>query len=230
MADDPKKAVGANSMTEQSNLPAAYFGETVTRRRLFERAAMAVGGLTGALIGVPVIGFALGPVFKRERMSWQSVGRITDLNTETFVQKTMKIATGVGEAGKTTVYVRKRNDKIDPPNTPEIVAISTRCTHLGCPVSYVSSAERFVCPCHGGVYDFQGERTGGPPVRPLDRFNTRLLDNGEVQVGDRVSFDSKFNRFSPRDPGEHLNGLWKYLYPKRFTTSSIHQRQTFGRR
>ena len=28
-------------------------------------------------------------------------------------------------------------------------------------------------------------------------------------------------RFSPRDPGEHLDGLWKYLYPKRFTVPSV---------
>ena len=34
--------------------------------------------------------------------------------------------------------------------------------------------ERFICPCHGGVYDFQGIVVGGPPVRPLDRFYTRV--------------------------------------------------------
>ena len=46
--------------------------------------------------------------------------------------------------------------------------------HLGCPVRYVEAAQRFICPCHGGVYDFRGMVAGGPPVRPLDRFFTRL--------------------------------------------------------
>jgi hypothetical protein len=25
-------------------------------------------------------------------------------------------------------------------------------------------------------------------------------------------------RFSPRDPGNHLDGLWQYIYPSRPTT------------
>ena len=62
------------------------------------------------------------------------------------------------------------------------VAISTRCAHLGCPVNFVAAAGNFVCPCHGGVYDFEGKVIGGPPVRPLDRFQTRV---GNGQVADR---------------------------------------------
>ena len=54
------------------------------------------------------------------------------------------------------------------------MAISTRCAHLGCPVRYIRASQKFVCPCHGGVYDFQGKVVGGPPVRPLDRFYTRV--------------------------------------------------------
>ena len=81
----------------------------------------------------------------------------------------------------------------------------------------MSAAERFVCPCHGGVYDFQGKVVGGPPVRPLDRFETRVRGR-EVQIGPRYSVNSQLENFSPRDPGEPLDGLWQYLYPKRFST------------
>ena len=73
--------------------------------------------------------------------------------------------------------------------------------HLGCPVRFVAAAERFICPCHGGVYDFTGKVAGGPPVRPLDRFYTRVRD-GQVEVGPRYSVNSEFERFpSYRDPG-----------------------------
>ena len=77
--------------------------------------------------------------------------------------------------------MRARNDDIDsPPNPPgydeQFIAVSTRCMHLGCPVRYVQASQRFICPCHGGVYDFQGKVVGGPPVRPLDRFYTRVRD------------------------------------------------------
>ncbi|HEX5897394.1 MAG TPA: Rieske 2Fe-2S domain-containing protein, partial [Thermoleophilaceae bacterium] len=97
------------------------------------------------------------------------------------------------------------------------VVISTRCAHLGCPVRYIQASQKFVCPCHGGVYGFQGQVEGGPPVRPLDRFYTRVT-NGRVEVGDRFSLNSELERFAPRDPSNHLDGLWQYLYPSRPTT------------
>ena len=54
-------------------------------------------------------------------------------------------------------------------------------------------------------------------MRPLDRFYNRV-ENGRVQVGKRFSVNSKFERFSPRDPSNHLDGLWQYLYPSRPST------------
>ena len=79
------------------------------------------------------------------------------------------------------------------------MAISTRCAHLGCPVRYIQASQRFVCPCHGGVYDFEGKVAGGPPVRPLDRFYTRVAVAGS-QIGPRFSVNSELRRFCPRDP------------------------------
>ena len=92
--------------------------------------------------------------------------------------------------------------------------------HLGCPVRYVEASERFICPCHGGVYDFEGKVSGGPPVRPLDRFYTRVR-NGEVEVGPRYSLNSELRRFSPRDPGMPLDGVGQYMYPARPTVRKL---------
>jgi Rieske Fe-S protein len=89
--------------------------------------------------------------------------------------------------------------------------------HLGCPVRYVQASEKFICPCHGGVYGKDGGVDGGPPVRPLDRFYNKV-ENGRVLVSKRFSVNSKFERFAPRDPSNHLDGLWQYLYPSRPST------------
>ena len=123
------------------------------------------------------------------------------------------------EPGKTTVYVRKFNTERDDPRNKDqpYVAVSTRCMHLGCPVRYVQASQRFICPCHGGVYEFDGTVAGGPPVRPLDRFETKVV-RGRVKVGPRFSLDSHLHRFKVRDPSNHLDGLWQYLYPSRPTT------------
>jgi len=129
------------------------------------------------------------------------------------------ITPGIGEGGKTTAYVRKFNPALDTDpydrNAPYI-AISTRCAHLGCPVRWVEAARKFICPCHGGVYDLLGRREGGPPVRPLDRFYTRVVGE-QVQVGQRFSVNSQLRHFSPRDPDEPLDGIGQYLYPSRPT-------------
>jgi menaquinol-cytochrome c reductase iron-sulfur subunit len=93
--------------------------------------------------------------------------------------------------------------------------------HLGCPVRFVEASAKFICPCHGGVYDFTGAVSGGPPVRPLDRFYVRVRD-GQVQVGPRYSVNSEFRRFpSYRDPGETLDGIGQYMYPGRFSTPKL---------
>jgi hypothetical protein len=55
-------------------------------------------------------------------------------------------------------------------------------------------------------------------VRPLDRHYSRVTSDGRVQVGERFSVNSELRRFSPRDPSNHLDGLWKYLYPARPST------------
>jgi Rieske Fe-S protein len=175
------------------------------------------GMLMTAGFALPAIAFAAGPIFTNQNLPWQTVGYPDDFPDDNYVPVVITIAPGIGEAGKSTVYMRKRNPMVD--KTPETqynhwVAISTRCAHLGCPVRWVPAAERFICPCHGGVYDLEGVRVGGPPPRPLDRFYTRVSD-GYVQVGPRYSVNSELRIFSPRDPGEPLDGIGQYLYPSR---------------
>ena len=227
MADSPTQSqAGKKSRyTEGRGIAGAFEGETVTRRRLMEGGALAAGGIATAAFGLPALGFALGPVFESApRTVWQDVGPESDFEEQSYVQRVINIRAEVGEVGKTTIYVRKATKSdVSPSDTEQhikplpYVAISTRCAHLGCPVRYIQASQKFVCPCHGGIYDAQGKVAGGPPVRPLDRFYTRVR-GGRVQIGARFSVNSELRRFSPRDPSNHLDGLWQYLYPARPTT------------
>jgi menaquinol-cytochrome c reductase iron-sulfur subunit len=209
--------------TADRNMPGAFEGETVNRRRFMSMSVHTAGGIAAAAFTLPALGFALGPIFSREPFQWQTIGVPSDFTNDNYVIKVLTIVQGIGEAGKSIAYVRTRNPAIDTEPEDQYnhwIALSSRCMHLGCPVRFVQAAGRFICPCHGGVYNFRGLVAGGPPVRPLDRFYTRL-ENGNVQIGPRYSVNSELRRFSPRDPGQPLDGIGQYLYPSRFDTSQI---------
>jgi Rieske Fe-S protein len=207
--------------TADRGIPGAFEGETITRRRFMGASVHTLGGITAAAFTLPALGFALGPIFSREPFQWLPIGVPSEFAKDTYTTRTVTLVAGIGEAGKSTAYIRARDPSIDSEPADQwnqFIAISSRCMHLGCPVRYTSAAQRFICPCHGGVYDFRGFRTGGPPVRPLDRFYTRL-HNGQVEIGPRYSVNSELRRFSARDPGQPLDGIGQYLYPARFDTS-----------
>ena len=60
-----------------------------------------------------------------------------------------------------------------------------KCPHLGCTVPWVGPSDRpnaFQCPCHGSMYNYVGERTGGPAPRPLDLMKVTVAEGGAVRV------------------------------------------------
>lgn len=222
MADRHRE--GAKSKyTLDRQMPGAFEGETVSRRRFMTAVTHGAGGVAAAAFALPALGFAIGPIFSREPFNWQPIGPPADFTPTNYSVKVITIVQGIGDAGNSIAYVRQRDPAVDTePEGPynRWVALSSRCMHLGCPVRYVSAAERFICPCHGGVYDFTGMVVGGPPVRPLDRFYTRLnTGTGLVEIGPRYSVNFELKRFSPRDPAQPLNGIGQFLYPSRFDTS-----------
>lgn len=61
------------------------------------------------------------------------------------------------------------------------LALWWRCSHLGCTVPWRKDEKQFHCPCHGSLFNKQGEVLGGPAPRPLDLFPIKLV-NGNLVV------------------------------------------------
>jgi hypothetical protein len=78
----------------------------------------------------------------------------------------------------------------------------------------------FGCPCHGGQYDTEGNRTAGPPVRALDRYNFEinngrliLLSTYSVSHVDGSGAQAKIHKYKLAGPGEHVDGPEEWFYP-----------------
>lgn len=75
-------------------------------------------------------------------------------------------------------------------NGDNIVALSGKCTHLGCTPKYLSSENKFKCPCHGSGFralggtglGVAGMNFEGPAPRPLERFKIGLAEDGQLVV------------------------------------------------
>jgi cytochrome b6-f complex iron-sulfur subunit len=61
------------------------------------------------------------------------------------------------------------------------LALSRKCTHLGCTGPWVSKEMKFICPCHASVYDIRGEVVSAPAPRPLDLYHV-FIENNIVKV------------------------------------------------
>ena len=173
----------------------------------------------------PALGFALGPIFEDHERALAGRRPARRLHRRHLrPEGHQRSPTGSARrarrrstsASATRSSTPRRRDQYN-----QFVAISTRCMHLGCPVSFVQAAQRFICPCHGGVYDFSGKVAGGPPVRPLDRFYTRVTQRPCSRSGPASRSTRELRALLAPRPGEPLDGIGQYLYPSRPSVRKI---------
>ncbi len=88
----------------------------------------------------------------------------------------------VPEQGVHHFVDRQRGVFLRRDESGDIYALSQRCAHQGCDVEWKAGPRRFECPCHDGVYSALGERISGMPFRGLDRLETRINEDGDLEV------------------------------------------------
>ena len=61
------------------------------------------------------------------------------------------------------------------------LALSRKCTHLGCTVPWEPDEKKFACPCHGSAFDITGNVLRPPAPRALDLYPV-IIENKMVKV------------------------------------------------
>jgi Rieske Fe-S protein len=220
-------------------------GERFPRSRFLEGATLGLGGVIGGLVTVPALGFMVVPPFVDQGYPDVDLGPLENFaEGKWFVTKFFMhpgTGEGEGEVSRRTAYIRN-NGLLN--GDPSFTIISNRCAHLGCPVQpngpvqadeekdvEGKGAQRvslvpmlpaggFGCPCHGGQYDPEGNRTAGPPVRGLDRYEYAVKD-GHLILGKPYSVatvtgegkQARIHKYELAGPGQHVDGWEQILYP-----------------
>jgi menaquinol-cytochrome c reductase iron-sulfur subunit len=217
-------------------------GEVIRYPRsvFLEATTLGLGALIGGIVTAPVLGFTILPPFIKQGHPEIDIGALDDFPQNKFVIVTFLLNPEHGEISRRTAYIRN-NGLLG--EAPSFTALSNRCVHLGCPVQVnglpldddkkeersgdnmitripTAAAAGFGCPCHGGQYDNEGNRTAGPPVRALDRYEFRI-DNGRLLLGKTYSVsevdgegaEAKIHSYELTGPGQHVDGPEAWLYP-----------------
>ena len=138
----------------------------LSRRRFLSRVTVGLTGFIGAIVGLPILGYLLAPLFRAPTDELVPVGQVSDFpvgETKLVSVRDPSPLAWAGQTADTALWIRRR--EAGGPSMFQVFNVN--CTHLGCPVNWQAGANIFLCPCHGGVFYGDGTVAGGPPPRPL---------------------------------------------------------------
>ena len=131
--------------------------------------------VAAAVIG-PVVGFIIAPQRQRPPKKWVPLMEDSELGEgETReVRFVVSIKDGyVQKDHEYGVFLHRMGH--------EVIAFDPACTHLGCRVKWQGDKDRYLCPCHGGVFDHKGTVVSGPPPKPLVRHPVKV-EKGKILI------------------------------------------------
>jgi quinol---cytochrome c reductase iron-sulfur subunit, bacillus type len=233
---EPETRAVADAPTAVVAVPADEPLPTYTRSRFLEASTLGVGAAIGAIVTLPVLGFTVLPPFTDVEESEADLGPLENFPRGTYVIASYLANPKAGEVSRRTAFVR--NNGTTDAGEPSFTILYSRCVHLGCPVQPNGPvdeqgrtevdgvelrpvlAQSFGCPCHGGLYDAEGNRQAGPPVRSMDRYtysirNGRLILEELYAVGNvsGAGATAQISRYPWSVPGTHVDGVEAWLYP-----------------
>jgi menaquinol-cytochrome c reductase iron-sulfur subunit len=153
----------------------------ITRRQFLKYVVAGSAGLAAVAVATPLVGYFLSPAWKQKKNLTLPIARSDSIpiGTPTFVRFEERVPDAwVITTESQGLWVVTKDGK-------NFTVFDPHCTHLNCPYYWDDSQKIFVCPCHGGRFDIDGNVLAGPPPRPLDRWES-LINQGEIEVTGKI--------------------------------------------
>ena len=146
----------------------------IGRRQFVGGVVGSVGAIMTTFVGLPIVGYIMSPALtKSGGQQWISLGSVSALQPGVPTRLTFSQIRRVGwkrTRVNHAVYAMGNDGE-------NITVMSDVCTHLSCIVHWDEEEGVFICPCHNGVFDKDGNVLSGPPPRPLDRLEAKIEDD-----------------------------------------------------
>ena len=124
----------------------------------------------------------LRPVIVSPNDRWVDVAHVSEISGASPISKRIRTEISTGWA----VTTEQHNVFVLPAKNNQV--LSAVCPHEGCEVTFESSSNQFLCPCHESYFGSDGSKIKGPSSRGLDALPSRVQD-GKLQV-QYCSYDS----------------------------------------
>ena len=147
------------------------------RRSFLAWGAAGLGAVITFVLGSTGLGYFISPAFKKDEEDWVDVGGAGEISPGSPV----KVDFVARKRDAWAVTEKRSSAWVSTSDGKEFTVFDPRCTHLGCPYRWDQSKEQFLCPCHAGVFDAGGAVVAGPPPRPLDRYDAKVV-NGRLLI------------------------------------------------
>jgi Rieske Fe-S protein len=141
-------------------------------RRTFIKTAI-IAGCTALIPGIPLTTYTIFPSLKEQSSNWIDFGPVQDLQPDNFNMLSYEFMVKDG-----WIVLPQRGfiwARIDGGQQMKI--FSSTCSHLACNVIWQEETREFVCPCHSGRFNAEGQPIAGPPSRPLSVLDHKVEDD-----------------------------------------------------
>jgi menaquinol-cytochrome c reductase iron-sulfur subunit len=161
--------------------------EPSSRRSFLKWLTHGLGAAFAATLGAPALLYVLDPRNRPARTgAFKTVARLSELKEGVPFEATIRElrydawTLHPNDIVGRVWLIRRGND---------VKVFTTTCPHLGCSVNFEGT--KFVCPCHNGTFDLNGDRAdpgpgkSNPAPRGMDSLEYQLADDS-ANPGDKL--------------------------------------------